>query len=93
MNSQMNDNIVEIEKLQTKTFEGDQFDLALGWHIIPDEDWLWHNGGTGGFKSSLVLDTESKNGVVILTNISAGHKDARFIDELGFMLLKRLNAE
>lgn len=93
MYSQLNDNIVEIDMLQKKTFEGDPFDLALGWHIIPDEEWLWHNGGTGGFKSSLVLDPDTKKGVVILTNISAGHKNARFIDELGFMLLKRMNSK
>lgn len=93
MYSQLNDENGGIEKMQTKTFEGERFDLALGWHIIPDENWLWHNGGTGGFKSSLVLDPETKKGVVILTNISAGHKEARFIDELVFILLRQVNAE
>ncbi|MGM0478516.1 MAG: serine hydrolase domain-containing protein [Bacteroidota bacterium] len=88
MDAQLNDENESIEKLQAKTFEGDRFDLALGWHIIPDEEWLWHNGGTGGYKSSLVLDPETNKGVVILTNISSGHQDARFIDYLGFLLLK-----
>tara|TARA_B100000508_G_scaffold140085_1_gene139976 strand:- start:64823 stop:65815 length:993 start_codon:yes stop_codon:yes gene_type:complete len=91
MYSQMNDNIVEIEKLQTKTFEGDQFDLALGWHIIKEENWFWHNGGTGGYKSSMVIDPNNKKGIVILTNISSGHKDAQFIDQLVFMLMKKIS--
>lgn len=90
MDAQLNFENEAVEKLQTKTFEGDRFDLALGWHIIPDEEWLWHNGGTGGYKSSLVLDPETKKGVVILTNISSGHQDARFIDDLGFLLLKKI---
>jgi len=88
--AQIADTSEAVQLMQQKTFEGDQFHLSLGWHIIPSENWLWHNGGTGGFKSSLAIDPKTNNGVVILTNISSGHENARFVDDLVFMLLKRL---
>jgi CubicO group peptidase (beta-lactamase class C family) len=88
---QVSDTSETIKLMQTKTHEGEPFHLALGWHIIPSTGWLWHNGGTGGFKSSLAIDTKTNNGVVILTNISSGHENARFVDELVFMLLKEIN--
>lgn len=50
--------------------------MKIGWgkHILKTEkgfNWIWHNGGTGGYTSSMVLDTEKKNGVIILSNVSA----------------------
>lgn len=90
MKSQMNDNIVEIEMLQRKTFETAEFDMALGWHIIKEKEYLWHNGATGGYRSSLVIDPKTRNGVIILSNISYAHPDASFIDQIVFELIKQL---
>jgi hypothetical protein len=30
--------------------------------------FYWHNGGTGGYTSSMILDVENKNGIIILSN-------------------------
>jgi CubicO group peptidase (beta-lactamase class C family) len=51
-----------------------QMDMALGWHIlkIKGKSYIWHNGGTGGFTSALVLDKIAQKAVVILSNTSPG---------------------
>ena len=85
----------EALKLQKEpTFNiSDTRKMALGWFIIKQdsgEQWHWHNGGTGGFRSSLVMDAESRTGVAVLSNISAGHSHAAKIDSLSFVLLESL---
>jgi len=49
--------------------------IALAWHILtrPVGDpnatrLIWHNGGTGGYRSWLGLRPETKSGVVVLAN-------------------------
>jgi CubicO group peptidase (beta-lactamase class C family) len=44
--------------------------IALGWHSFNryGKQILWHNGATGGFKSFIGLDKESKKAIVVLTN-------------------------
>ncbi|MDW3648957.1 MAG: serine hydrolase domain-containing protein [Bacteroidia bacterium] len=52
----------------------ENFSMGLGWSLISAESgaiWNWHNGGTGGYTSSMILETESQNGVIVLSNISA----------------------
>ncbi|MDZ7682076.1 MAG: serine hydrolase domain-containing protein [Fodinibius sp.] len=75
----------------------DSRNVALGWFIEQQHDghqWHMHNGGTGGYRSSMILDESNKRGIVILSNISAGHKFADDIDTLAKQLLKfRLQAE
>jgi serine-type D-Ala-D-Ala carboxypeptidase/endopeptidase len=44
-------------------------------------DIIWHNGGTGGYRSFIGFTTDHKRGVVILTNI------AYSVDDLGFATL------
>lgn len=70
--------------------------IALGWHILLQEnnsEWYWHNGGTGGFTSSILMDVEQKKGVVVLANIGAGHEKSTEIDRLAISFLKMLNNE
>ncbi|WP_028298223.1 serine hydrolase [Olivibacter sitiensis] len=46
--------------------------LGLGWHILKAEwgkDIYWHNGGTGGYSSSMAMDTINSTGIVILSNV------------------------
>jgi hypothetical protein len=67
--------------------------IALGWHIIKTEkefNWVWHNGGTGGYSSSMVLDAGKKNGVIILSNVSAFNTKMKNIDNLCFELMKQI---
>jgi len=69
-------------------------DVGLGWHIIKTDSgdlWHWHNGGTGGYSSSMAIDMENKTGIVILSNISAFHRERAKIDDLCFELMKNLN--
>jgi CubicO group peptidase (beta-lactamase class C family) len=71
--------------------------IGLGWFILKNgstgHQSLFHNGGTGGYTGSIVLDMDAKQGVVVLTNISAYHQGNRKVDELSFGLLKSLEAE
>lgn len=82
--------------LQERTFTvNDTLDVALGWHILKRNAgrvWLYHNGGTGGYRAVMVLDAQKRKGVIILTNISSGHKFSKRIDQLSFKLLESLNS-
>ena len=84
----------ELELTRIPTFKiGETMDIGLGWHIIKAESgdtWHWHNGGTGGYTSSMALDVKRKNGVIILSNVSAFNKNMKKIDELCFELMKTL---
>ncbi len=67
--------------------------IGMGWHILPQKSgatWHWHNGGTGGYTSSMVLDTDNKNGIILLSNISAFHPDMGQVDKLCFALMGTL---
>lgn len=71
----------------------ENMDMALGWHILNKQTsskWYWHNGGTGGYTASITIDTSNKNGVIILSNVSAFHKKMGNIDELCFALMNTL---
>ena len=59
---------------QTHFTVDDNFSMGLGWSVIKTAsgaEWNWHNGGTGGYTSSMIIDVKRKNGVIILSNISA----------------------
>jgi len=57
--------------------------IAMGWHIKKGEngDVIWHNGGTGGYRSFAGFVKETGKGVVLLTNSSSA------ADDIGFYLL------
>ncbi len=57
--------------------------VAMGWHIKKGEngDVIWHNGGTGGYRTFAGFVKETGEGVVVLTNSSQGS------DDIGFRLL------
>jgi hypothetical protein len=38
----------------------------------------------------MMLDTEARQGVIILSNISSGHSHSSAIDRLGFFLMKTI---
>lgn len=44
--------------------------IGLGWIITSTDsgDIIWHNGGTGGFRSFLGFNNQTKKGVVVLAN-------------------------
>lgn len=77
-----------------RTFKvNENVDMALGWHIINTKSgnaWHWHNGGTGGYSSSMVMDVDKKQAVILLSNLSAFHNLNKNIDPLCFELMKSL---
>jgi len=59
--------------------------VALGWMVMRDPvgDIVWHNGGTGGFRSFIGFNKKAGVGVVVLSN------SADDVDDLGLNLLLR----
>lgn len=59
--------------------------MALGWHVQKqgDREVLWHNGGTGGYRSFIGIEPARQTAVVVLCNLytPAG------VDDLGLHLL------
>lgn len=57
--------------------------VGMGWHIREGSrgDIIWHNGGTGGYRTFVGFVKETGKGVVLLTNSTAG------ADDIGFYLL------
>lgn len=82
----------ELELTRKPTFDiNEQMKIGLGWHVLKTEqgfNWIWHNGGTAGYSSSIVLDVAKKNGIIILSNVSAFHPQMGNIDKLCFELMK-----
>jgi CubicO group peptidase (beta-lactamase class C family) len=69
-------------------------EVGLGWLIINTkigDRWHWHNGGTGGYRSSMAIDIEKKNAVIVLSNVSGLSPKAFQIDDLCFDLMKSLS--
>lgn len=78
---------------QKKTYTvNESRDMGLGWFIRNQDNKQlhWHSGGTGGYRSIMVLDVTDRNGVVVLSNISSGHEQAGRISSLGFALLQSI---
>ena len=71
----------------------DAYSMGLGWSLITADTgsiWNWHNGGTGGYSSSIIIDTKAQHGVIVLSNISALGKLSAQILNLTPELLKTL---
>ena len=62
---------------------GGKMKIGLAWHILPNAsgDIVWHNGGTGGFRSFAGFSGTRKKGIVVLTNTSES------VDDIGFNFL------
>jgi len=87
----------ELKLTRVKTFGlNENMDIGLSWHILKSQSenlWYWHNGGTGGYSSSMVIEEKSKNGIIILSNVSAFNPNMGNIDKLCFELMKTLEKE
>lgn len=87
----------ELELTRIPTYDiSDNMKIGLGWHLLKSRDgfkWIWHNGGTGGYTSSIVLDTEKNDGVIILSNVSAFNPNSGNIDKLCFDFMKIIGSE
>jgi CubicO group peptidase (beta-lactamase class C family) len=76
----------DIQLTHTVTFKTNDATLGMGWHYIkPGKDeLLFHNGGTGGYKSYLAINLQKKFAVVILSNTTVS------VDAVGNELMKKL---
>ncbi len=80
--------------MQGKTMDVDgDIGVALGWHTfkLGEVVWIWHNGGTGGFRSCLAICPSQKRAVAILSNVSAFHKESDVIDQICRQLAKSIS--
>jgi serine-type D-Ala-D-Ala carboxypeptidase/endopeptidase len=52
---------------------GNGMEIAYGWLVQTknEKSIVWHNGGTGGYRSYTGFDPKAKRGVVVLSNLSS----------------------
>lgn len=91
-NAQFDANNKALQMTQKPTaIVNENMKIGLGWHLLKSKkgnDLLWHNGATGGYSSSMVLDVNHKNGIIILSNVSGLSPLNKKIDQMGFGLLQ-----
>lgn len=60
-------------------------EIALGWHILTADghEIIWHNGGTGGYRSFIGYEKKSGVGIVVLSNAET----VAGVDDIGRHLL------
>jgi len=68
-------------------------EIAYAWHVQTKDgnSIIWHNGGTGGYRTSMGYDPKRRAGVVVLSNISTpeGPDDiGRHLLDASYPLLK-----
>lgn len=75
-----------IQATHRETFTEGNTKTALGWIIIRPgtNEVLFHNGGTGGYRSYLAVNKEKKLAVIVLSNTNIG------VDGIGNVLMKVL---
>ncbi|MFZ4843482.1 serine hydrolase domain-containing protein [Mycetocola saprophilus] len=66
---------------------GEGADIGLAWFVTQDEGRTitWHNGGTGGHRTFLVLDREARKAVYVIGDTTAS------VDGIGLALLREEN--
>jgi CubicO group peptidase (beta-lactamase class C family) len=77
----------------TELFDEVSFSMGLGWSIIEPNSTVvihMHDGATDGYTSSIMLDIQNKNAVIILSNISADDKNSDNIGALANSLMKSM---
>jgi CubicO group peptidase (beta-lactamase class C family) len=69
-----------IQRTHELTFESGQHKIGLGWHIFNQKgkNYIAHDGQTGGYCSSIIIETVSGRAVVILTNAAVGPGNISF---------------
>ncbi|KZN44610.1 serine hydrolase domain-containing protein [Pseudoalteromonas luteoviolacea] len=68
--------------------------MGLGWYVFQGDNQsdtvYFHDGGTGGYSSVMIMDVENRAGYIILSNISGMHKlKGQKVAKLGFELMDK----
>lgn len=91
-NAQFNPTNTELTLIRKPTFDiNEDMKIGLGWHILKsenDKNLFWHNGGTGGYSSSMAINVEEETAVIVLANVSNINKE---IDNLCLELINKTN--
>ena len=72
--------------------DNEQVAVGLGWHRLmlkSGEPVVWHNGGTGGYRSMLAFTPATKRAVVVLCAADLGTK----VDELALKVLEQVQGK
>lgn len=67
-----------------------EMEMGLGWHIIHLKDATpiyWHNGRSGGYTSSMVVNTINRTGIILLSNQTTIGLDRFTISLMRFLAL------
>ncbi|MEM6470867.1 MAG: serine hydrolase [Planctomycetota bacterium] len=62
--------------------------MGFGWIINPGSETRWHNGGTGGYHSILLINQKEKHCVVVLCNTASAE-----VDRLGSEIMTVLRGD
>ncbi|MGG7664137.1 serine hydrolase domain-containing protein [Dyadobacter sp. BHUBP1] len=85
---------ISLTHQRTFTHNGDHQDgIGLGWTLVAydQKNYIWKNGGNGGYTSFIGFDESSKTGVVILSNSSLNPDP--FQTQMGFEILRAINGK
>lgn len=89
VSAQFNSKNLELKLTREATHQlNENSSVGLGWHILKsknESNVFWHNGGTGGYSSCIVLNADQEKAVIVLSNVSGINQT---IDELSFNLLR-----
>lgn len=81
----------ELGLIQKPTFQvNETLEIGLAWHLLKmpeNKTLLFHNGGTGGYFSVVLVDINAQKAVILLSNVSAFHPNNRLVEELAFELM------
>lgn len=81
-----------LEACQQKRGEAWTGNVGYGWQLTRtlqgQLDFVWHNGGTGGFVSFVGFDRNNGNGVVMLSSSGDAMKGDFYLDTLAMEILK-----
>jgi len=82
LESPVNNILQQCHKKQYSPMSG--FSVGLGWLLSNSNNTeiIWHNGGTGGFRSYIGFNPKAKRGIVILANSTED-----WPDEFGLLML------
>ena len=85
---------IHLTHQRTFTHNGDHQDgIGLGWTLVTfdQKNYVWKNGGNGGYTSFIGFDESSGTGVVVLTNSSLNPDP--FQTQMGFEILREINGK
>ena len=63
--------------------------MCIGWHTYKNSNQLWHVGGVGTFRTSIVINKKQKLGVAVMGNAKGkASANAHYIAKMLYSELK-----